>query len=126
MLAEDAAWSMPPLASYFQGIDNVRVFLSTGPLSGAFRWKRALTWANGQPAIAGYTWQEEEQGYMPFALDVLTLTRDGKIEQVTAFIARSSETSDRELLKRWPDMPVDQARAADIFDRFGLPPRLEA
>src|SRR4051812_34409980 len=44
MLAEDAAWSMPPLASYFQGLDDVRIFLAEGPLSGAFKWKRALTW----------------------------------------------------------------------------------
>src|SRR5918998_2164457 len=37
MLAEDACWSMPPLASWFRGPD-VPGFLARGPLSGAFRW----------------------------------------------------------------------------------------
>jgi RNA polymerase sigma-70 factor, ECF subfamily len=124
LLAEDAAWSMPPLASYFQGLDDVRIFLANGPLSGRFRWKRAFTWANGQPAIAGYTWHEDEQAYLPFALDVLTL-RGGKIEQVTAFIARTSDESRKEVLERWPDTPVDAMLAETIFARFGLPARLE-
>jgi RNA polymerase sigma-70 factor (ECF subfamily) len=124
MLAEDAAWSMPPLASYFQGRDALTVFLAKGPMSGKFRWRYTATRANGQPAIAGYTWHEEDQAYLPFALDVLTLRGD-KIEQVTAFIARGSEISDREVLARWPDTPVDAVRAAWVFERFGLPPRLE-
>src|SRR4051794_8678504 len=35
MLAEDAAWSMPPLPTWFGGLEEIREFLSFGPLSGA-------------------------------------------------------------------------------------------
>src|SRR5687767_12657018 len=34
MLAEDAAWSMPPLAAWFSGRDALTGFLILGPLSG--------------------------------------------------------------------------------------------
>ena len=29
---------------------------------------------NGQPAVAAYTWREDEDCYRPFALDVLSST----------------------------------------------------
>ena len=123
MLSEDAAWSMPPLASWFTGHEALRGFLSAGPLSGNFRWKRLATTANGQPAIAAYTWDEDEQAYLPFALDVLTL-RDGKISDVTAFIARGTDVDDPEALLLYPDMTPDEAKVAAFFARFGLPVRL--
>src|ERR671939_1204415 len=34
LLAEDAAWSMPPLPTWFSGIEGVTAFLRFGPLSG--------------------------------------------------------------------------------------------
>jgi len=40
MLAEDAAWWMPPLATWYRGHDALRVFLAQGPLSGAWRWRQ--------------------------------------------------------------------------------------
>jgi RNA polymerase sigma-70 factor, ECF subfamily len=124
MLAEDAAWSMPPLASWFRGHDALRDFLRLGPLSGNFRWRRLATTANGQPAIAAYTWHDDEQAYLPFALDVLTL-RDGLITDVTAFIARGTDEDDPEALTRYPDMAPDDAKVAAFFERFGLPVRLD-
>jgi RNA polymerase sigma-70 factor (ECF subfamily) len=123
MLAEDAAWSMPPLASWFRGAELVE-FLRRGPLSGDWRWRHLPAHANGQPAVAGYTWHEREGAWLPFALDVLTLRGD-RIEQVTAFIARSAEPrADREYYHRWPDQPPDPERVDAIFTRFGLPARL--
>ena len=47
LLAEDVAWSMPPLASWFRGLADVRGFLAGGPLNGEWRWKRLATTANG-------------------------------------------------------------------------------
>jgi RNA polymerase sigma-70 factor (ECF subfamily) len=123
MLAADVAWSMPPLASWFQGA-QVREFLARGPLSGEWRWRRLPAHANGQPAVAGYTWHEDERAYLPFALDVLTLRGD-RIEQVTAFIARAPEPRGREYFARWPDQPPDPARVESVFTRFGLPARLD-
>jgi RNA polymerase sigma-70 factor, ECF subfamily len=123
MLAEDAAWSMPPLASWYGGHDGITEFLQIGPLSGRFRWRHLPARANGQPAVGCYTWHEREQAYLPFALDVLTLKGE-KIKEVTAFIARSTENAGPEDLARWPDLPPDPAKVADIFGRVGLPERL--
>src|SRR5256885_8543018 len=100
MLAEDAAWSMPPLASWFRG-DDLSDFLRIGPLSGEYRWRHVPTRANGQLAVGCYTWHEAENAYLPFALDVFTLEGD-RIKEVTAFIARSPH-GDSELFARWPE-----------------------
>jgi RNA polymerase sigma-70 factor (ECF subfamily) len=122
MLAEDAAWSMPPLPTYFTGFDGITEFLRMGPLSGAFRWKHLPTRVNGQPASAAYEWSEEEQAYLPFALDVLTFEGD-RIKEVTAFITRTADSDDPEHYRRWPDQPLDRARFT--FERFGLPGKLD-
>src|SRR6185295_8939104 len=39
LAAEDAAWSMPPLASWYGGRAEIEVFLRRGPLSGDWRWR---------------------------------------------------------------------------------------
>jgi RNA polymerase sigma-70 factor (ECF subfamily) len=125
MLAEDAAWTMPPLATWFRG-DDIEMFLRMGPLSGNFRWRRLAAHANGQVAVAAYTWQDGEGAFLPFALDVLTFEGE-LIKEVTAFITRpSQETDDRKKFERWPDQPVDQDKVVSVFERFGLPARLDA
>jgi len=121
LLAEDAAWSMPPLPTWFTGIDGITGFLHNGPLSGEWRWRHRLTRVNGQPASAAYQWSDEEQAYLPFALDVLTFEGD-RIKEVTAFITRMADSADAEFYRRWPDQPLDRARFT--FERFGLPPQL--
>src|SRR6185503_9134156 len=103
MLAKDAAWSMPPLESWYRGHDALRVFLANGPLSGEWRWRHLPARANGQAAVGCYTWHAEEESYLPFALDVLTLN-GAQIKEVTAFIARSAH-GDAEVFARWPDQP---------------------
>jgi RNA polymerase sigma-70 factor (ECF subfamily) len=123
MLSEDVAWSMPPLASWFGGIDEVRDFLRLWPLSGAFDWQHRATIVSGQLASGAYTWDEDEQAYLPFALDVLTLEGD-KIKEVTAFVTRAIPAQDREYYENWPDRPLDAERKS-LFTRFGLPERLE-
>jgi RNA polymerase sigma-70 factor, ECF subfamily len=122
MLAEDAAWSMPPLPTWFGGLDAVTGFLANGPLSGAWRWRHVPTRVNGQVAIAGYTWSDEESAYLPFALDVLTFEGD-RIKDVTAFITRMADSDEKEFYTRWPDQPLDRARFT--FERFGLPASLD-
>jgi RNA polymerase sigma-70 factor (ECF subfamily) len=132
MLAEDAAWSMPPMATWYHGHDALRRFLTMGPLSGAWDWRYVPARANGQPAIGAYTWREDEGCYRPFALDVLTLRADGdgdgdgpRIQQVTSFIARSGEALTAEELARFPDEVVDAAKVGSIFTLCGLPERLD-
>ena len=116
---------MPPLATWYRGIDSITDFLHVGPLSGEWRWRRLAAHANGQPAVAGYTWYEETGDYRPFVLDVLTM-RGGKIAEVTAFITRAVEPdADREYYKRFPEQRADAARTIAVFERFGLPPKLD-
>jgi len=124
MLAEDAAWSMPPLASWYGGREDIAAFLTRGPLSGDWRWRRLPARASGQAAVGAYTWDADQGTHLPFALDVLTL--DGaRIKSVTAFITRSISGRDRHYYARWPEQPVDPARAVAYFERFGLPGRLD-
>ena len=124
MLAEDAAWSMPPLPAWFQGHDAVNGFLVRGPLSGDWRWRHLPAHANGQAAVGSYAWYPEEQTYRPFALDVLTL--DGaRIKEITSFITRSALSRDRDFYERWPEQRIDALTVAAAFERFGLPGRLD-
>jgi RNA polymerase sigma-70 factor (ECF subfamily) len=123
MLTADVAWSMPPLASWFRGIEQVEAFLTLGPLSGEWRWRHVSAQASGQAAVGVYSWDEAEQCYRPFALDVLTLEGD-RIKEVTAFITRTTEATEPDFFSRWPAQALDPARLA-AFERFGLPARID-
>jgi RNA polymerase sigma-70 factor (ECF subfamily) len=124
LLAEDAAWSMPPLAAWFTGREALTGFLVRGPLSGDWRWRHLPARANGQAAVGSYCWYAQEQSYLPFALDVLTL--DGaRIKEITSFITRSTEGRDPHFYDRWPEQPSDLSHVAAAFERFGLPGRLD-
>jgi len=125
MLSEDAAFSMPPARAWYRGHEALTGFLSVGPLSGEWRWRHTYVRASGQPALAFYSWDEARGAYLPFALNVLTL-RDRRISDVTAFIARSTESRDPETYRRWPEQPIVPERFVDFFERFGLPAELSA
>jgi RNA polymerase sigma-70 factor (ECF subfamily) len=95
MLAEDATWSMPPLAGWYHGHDAITGFLIEGPFRE--RWRHVPARANGQLAVACYRWENGRFGAS--VLDVLTL--DGaRIVAVTSFVT------------------------PEIFRRFGLPDQL--
>jgi hypothetical protein len=70
-----------------------------------------------------YSWDEEQQAYLPFALNVLTF-EGREITDVTAFIARSIESPDPEAYQRFPEQPADSRALRGFFERFGLPERL--
>src|SRR3954447_6634016 len=123
MLAEDAVWSMPPLASWYRGHEDIRGFLRNGPLSGFFQWRHHHAHANGQLASAAYTWPPDAQTHLPFALDVFTLD-GGRVPGITSFIARDPDIEE-EKIARWPDQAPDREKVMGIFERFGLPDRLD-
>jgi len=123
ILAEDATFTMPPLASWFGGEESIRIFLSGWPMSGTWRWRAIPTRANGQHALAFYIWDDAEEGYMPFALNVLTFRGD-RISAVDAFVARATDIPDGKSYARWPDEQMDPARLYAAFENFGLPDRL--
>jgi RNA polymerase sigma-70 factor (ECF subfamily) len=123
MLAEDATFTMPPLATWYRTRQGISIWAAHSPMSGAWRWKTVLTRANGQPALAFYSWDEAAQAYLPFALNVLTF-RGREIVDVTAFIVRSIEAPEPEAYQRFPEQPFDPRRLTGSFQRFGLPDRL--
>ncbi len=124
MLAEDAAWSMPPAAAWFSGLEGIRGFLGVGPLSGEWRWRHLPVRVNGQAASGAYCWHPQADAYLPFALDVLTLEGD-RIKQITSFITRPTDSRDADYYYFWPSRPVDAAKLTAFFGRFGLPGRLD-
>src|SRR5437588_1278450 len=107
MLTEDATFAMPPLRTWFSGRDGLATFLAGWPLSGLWRWRPLLVRANGQPALAFYSWDDDEGCYMPFALNVLTLRGD-RISDVTAFIPRTAPAPDRGVIAPMADHPADR------------------
>jgi RNA polymerase sigma-70 factor (ECF subfamily) len=84
MLTHDAAFAMPPRATWYRGREAIGAFLHRAPLAPDRRWRLVLTSAGGQPAFATYLWVE--QRWRAHAIDVLTLDREGLISDVTAFI----------------------------------------
>lgn len=123
MLAHDATFTMPPLATWYRTRDGIATWARHSPMSGDWRWRTVLTRANGQPALAFYSWDEQAQAYLPFALNVMSF-RGAEISDVTAFIVRSTEPTEPEAYQRFPDLPFDPRRLAGTFERFGLPDRL--
>jgi RNA polymerase sigma-70 factor, ECF subfamily len=99
LLTEDAAWTMPPLSTWYQGRDAVVPFLEEHPLT--LRWRHLPARANGQLAVGCYWWDAEAGHYAAAVLDVLTLRGD-RIAEVTGFMAPR------------------------LFARFGLPDSLPA
>src|SRR5438067_1061570 len=124
MLSEDVTFAMPPLASWFHGRESLREFLAGWPMSGAWKWRAVRTTANGQPALAFYTWDAEQGAHVPFAVNVLTFEGE-KIKEVDAFIVRSSMDPDPDVQARTPEQPADYGKLAAAYARFGLPDRLE-
>jgi RNA polymerase sigma-70 factor (ECF subfamily) len=107
LLAEDAVIAMPPMAAWFRG-DGVRVFLEKWAFSGRLydaegrrRVRVIPTRASGQPAFGTYSWDPEQEVYVPKVIQVITLD-GGRIAEITGF--------------------VDPA----AFAGFGLPDRLPA
>jgi RNA polymerase sigma-70 factor (ECF subfamily) len=126
MLTDDMAWSMPPLASWYGGpaggLAQIEAFLCNGPLSGEWEWRHRPSTANGQLAVGTYTWVEAERSFVPFSLDVLTLAGD-RIGEVTAFVVRAADSEDG--YERWPEYPTSPELVHSVFERRGLPTRLD-
>jgi RNA polymerase sigma-70 factor (ECF subfamily) len=100
-LAEDAAFTMPPLPTWYRGRDAIVAFLRERPLSGAARWRVIPTRANGQPAFGHYMWDEAADAFVPHGVAVLTLDGD-RIGEITIF------------------------RSPDALARFALPIRVQS
>jgi RNA polymerase sigma-70 factor (ECF subfamily) len=100
LLADDAAMTMPPLPTWYQGREAIAAFLRGWPLADTARWRIVPTRANGQLAFGHYTWDADTEAFIPEAITVLTLG-GAKIAEITAFLT------------------------PDAFERFGLPDKIE-
>lgn len=108
MLTRDVTWSMPPVPTWFAGLEPVRDFLVRYPLTD--RWRHRPARASGQLAVACYIYDKDKDGFIPGAIDVLTLEGD-KIAAVTGFL-----TAD--ILG--PGNAAGWVGGAELFERFGL------
>jgi RNA polymerase sigma-70 factor (ECF subfamily) len=122
LLTQDATFAMPPLATWYRG-DDVAEWARRYSMNGLWRWRALATRANGQPALAFYCWDAADAAYLPFAMNVMTLTDAGLVADVTAFIVRTPEAEDPADYRRFPDQPVP-AHSGGMYERFGLPERL--
>ena len=110
LLAEDVLVTMPPMATWYAGREAAAYFLrevafahrwdSERFVEGERRVRLVPARAAAQPALASYSWSEEEGAYLPMAIQVLWL-RDGRIGEIDGFV-----------------FPAD-------FPLYGLPERLE-
>ena len=98
LLTEDAVFSMPPWSSWWRGGATIAGFAEQAHEYCAVA--RVLpTHANGQPALAYYSWNGDSDLFQATAIDVLTLEGE-RISEITAFVT------------------------PDIFPLFGLPSEL--
>jgi RNA polymerase sigma-70 factor (ECF subfamily) len=107
MLTDEAAITMPPMATWFSGRDAVRTFLADFAFAktwdddafvpGDRRVRLVPTSASGQPALASYRWSDG--AFRPMAIQVLSF-RDGRIDEIAGFVTPA------------------------LFGAFGLPERL--
>jgi RNA polymerase sigma-70 factor (ECF subfamily) len=85
LLAEDAALTMPPIPTWFQGRGAVAAFFAGWPLAAGRRWRAVPVRANGQAAAGFYMWDEETRRFTAHGIHVLTL-RGPAITEITAFL----------------------------------------
>lgn len=110
MLVEDATFTMPPLPTWYRGHQAIALFLTRYALRD--RWRLVPARANGQLAFACYAWDAETASHTALSLDVLTL-EGTRATEVTSFVTPYTRG------------PARERFAADVFERFGLPDRLE-
>jgi RNA polymerase sigma-70 factor (ECF subfamily) len=101
LFSADAVWEMPPFAVWYQGTVDIGRHLTVRCPAGPDGLRLIETSANGQPAFAQYLRDPNEPGrdYLPFNLQVLTITGD-EITHVANFLDTG------------------------LFSTFGLPERL--
>jgi RNA polymerase sigma-70 factor, ECF subfamily len=77
LLTEDAVWEMPPFPGWYLGRSDIEVLISERcPAKEGRTLRFLLTWANGDPVLAGYL-SDDDGAFRPFQLQQLTLTEHG-------------------------------------------------
>jgi len=123
LLAEDATFAMPPLATWFGPAMRSR----SGSPAGQCQ---AMALARGsdsrQRSARPRLLQLGPAGELLHALRAQRAGfRGDRIKEVTAFITRAAPSPDREVIARMPDHPFDRPSLEAAFENFGLPERLD-
>jgi RNA polymerase sigma-70 factor (ECF subfamily) len=98
MLTEDATIAMPPAPSWYLGIAQARAFLIRVALAPGDQRRVYQAHANGQLAVASYYSPPADERH--HALQLLTLSHDGRIAAITAFVG--AEMQPFGLPAAWP------------------------
>jgi RNA polymerase sigma-70 factor (ECF subfamily) len=106
LVTKDVTWSMPPHPTWFSGLESVRAFVLKYPFTD--QWKHRPVAVNGQLGVACWILDKDTGGFIPAAIDVLTLDGD-KIAAVTGFL--TAEVLGQE--GAW-------ISGAEMFARFGF------
>ena len=83
LLLADATIEAPPLRTWFAGRATCVPFLRERVMGSPGDWRMLATSANGQPAAAAYT-RDQDGNYQPYGICVLTVTSQG-IRQILSF-----------------------------------------
>ena len=97
MLTEGATLTMPPIVSWYRGLEAIEIMFRTVAFANQRSWRMVPTSANGQLAIGTYE-RDSSGNHAPHGVTVLTLRGD-KIDEIIAYHGP------------W------------MLQRFGLPPR---
>jgi RNA polymerase sigma-70 factor (ECF subfamily) len=83
LLVRDATLEATPMRTWFAGRKTCVPFLRDRVLGSPGDWRMLATSANGQPAAAAYT-RDQDGGYQPYGVVVFTVTGAG-IDRVSCF-----------------------------------------
>jgi RNA polymerase sigma-70 factor (ECF subfamily) len=83
LLLDDASLEATPLRTWFAGRHTCVAFLRDRLLGSRGQWRMLPTSANGQPAAAAYT-RDQNGDYQPYGICVLTVTDTG-IARISSF-----------------------------------------
>jgi RNA polymerase sigma-70 factor (ECF subfamily) len=83
LLVRDAVLEATPMRTWFAGVRTCVPFLRDRVIGPPGTWRMFPTSANGQPAAVEYV-RDEQGGFQPYGVVVLTITRAGII-RVTSF-----------------------------------------
>ncbi len=102
LLADDALLTMPPEAARFEGSEQIGLFFATAPMDGALdRIRLVPTRANGQPALAAYAQEDDDEPFRAYGVMVFAIQGD-RIAWIVGF-----------------------PRQPELFTRLGLATELE-
>jgi RNA polymerase sigma-70 factor, ECF subfamily len=83
LLAADATFTMPPLASWYSGREAIRTFMVEKVFQN--RWRFLPSRISGQPAVIAYLWNDSTAAFELAVLNVLTLRGD-RVAAVSSFL----------------------------------------